>query len=113
MDSSELKSSLNDLKSRIDEIRDGTFNVPEKERRLKEIGVDVSIRVIEWDSFINQFIKTGDFDVVVLGGCFYCFERFLYSFPHLSFSFNDTVESFAHLIAEIRVGRGSFGLGQL
>ena len=36
MDSSELKSSLNDLKSRIDEIRDGTFNVPKKERRLKE-----------------------------------------------------------------------------
>ena len=37
------------------------------QRRLKEIGVDVSIRVIEWASFINQFIKTGDFDVVVLG----------------------------------------------
>ena len=37
------------------------------QRRLKEIGVDVSIRVLEWASFINQFIKTGDFDVVVLG----------------------------------------------
>ncbi len=37
------------------------------QRRLKEIGVAVSIRVIEWASFINQFIKTGDFDVVVLG----------------------------------------------
>lgn len=37
------------------------------QRRLKEIGIDVSIRVIEWASFINQFIKTGEFDVVLLG----------------------------------------------
>ena len=37
------------------------------QRRLQEIGVKVSIRVIEWASFVNRFIKTGDFDVVVLG----------------------------------------------
>ena len=37
------------------------------QRRLQEIGVEVSIRVIEWASFVNRFIKTGDFDVVVLG----------------------------------------------
>ena len=37
------------------------------QRRLKEIGIDVSIRVIEWASFINRFIKTGDFNAVVLG----------------------------------------------
>ncbi len=37
------------------------------QRRLKEIGIDVSIRVIEWASFINRFIKTGEFGVVVLG----------------------------------------------
>lgn len=37
------------------------------QRRLKEIGVDVSIRVLEWASFINQYIKTGDFESVVLG----------------------------------------------
>jgi peptide/nickel transport system substrate-binding protein len=37
------------------------------QKRLQEIGVDVSIRVIEWASFVNRFIKTGDFDVVVLG----------------------------------------------
>ena len=37
------------------------------QRRLQEIGVAVSIRVIEWASFVNRFIKTGDFDVVVLG----------------------------------------------
>ena len=37
------------------------------QRRLKEIGIDVQIRSIEWASFISRFIKTGDFDVVVLG----------------------------------------------
>ncbi len=37
------------------------------QRRLKEIGIDVSIRSIEWASFISRFIKTGDFDVVILG----------------------------------------------
>ena len=37
------------------------------QRRLKAIGIDVKIRAIEWASFISRFIKTGDFDVVVLG----------------------------------------------
>ncbi|GAB7562893.1 peptide-binding protein [Methylobacillus methanolivorans] len=37
------------------------------QRRLKEIGIDVRIRVLEWASFIGRFIKTGDFDVVLLG----------------------------------------------
>ena len=37
------------------------------QRRLKDVGIDVQIRAIEWASFISRFIKTGDFDVVVLG----------------------------------------------
>lgn len=37
------------------------------QRRLKEVGIAVNIRAIEWASFISRFIKTGDFDVVVLG----------------------------------------------
>ena len=37
------------------------------QRRLKEIGIDVKIRVLEWASFINRFIKTRDFKAVVLG----------------------------------------------
>ncbi|ADQ84686.1 extracellular solute-binding protein family 5 [Methylovorus sp. MP688] len=37
------------------------------QRRLKEIGIDANIRVMEWASFIGRFIKTGDFDVVLLG----------------------------------------------
>ena len=37
------------------------------QRRLTAVGIDVKIRSIEWASFISRFIKTGDFDVVVLG----------------------------------------------
>jgi len=37
------------------------------QRRLQDIGIDVSIRVIEWASFVNRFIKTGEFETVVLG----------------------------------------------
>ena len=37
------------------------------QRRLKAVGIDVKIRSIEWAIFISRFIKTGDFDVVVLG----------------------------------------------
>ena len=37
------------------------------QRRLQEIGIDVKIRVLEWASFIGRFIKTGDFDAVLLG----------------------------------------------
>lgn len=37
------------------------------QRRLKEVGIDIRIRTIEWASFITRFIKTGDFDAVVLG----------------------------------------------
>ncbi|MDB4158515.1 peptide chain release factor 2 [Gammaproteobacteria bacterium] len=57
MDSSELKSSLNDLKSRIDEIRDGTFNVPEKERRLKEIEIDLGKEEVWSDLELSQKIS--------------------------------------------------------
>lgn len=37
------------------------------QRRLQEIGIDARIRVLEWASFIGRFIKTGEFDAVVLG----------------------------------------------
>lgn len=37
------------------------------QRRLKEVGMDVHVRTIEWASFISRFIKTGDFEAVVLG----------------------------------------------
>ncbi len=37
------------------------------QRRLKEVGIEVKIRAIEWASFISRFINTGDFDVVILG----------------------------------------------
>jgi peptide/nickel transport system substrate-binding protein len=37
------------------------------QRRLKEIGIDVKIRVVEWATLITRFIKTGDFNVILLG----------------------------------------------
>lgn len=37
------------------------------QRRLRDVGINVNIRAIEWASFISRFIKTGDFDAVVLG----------------------------------------------
>ena len=41
MDSGELKSGLNDLKLRLDEIREGVFDVSSKENRLKQIEEDL------------------------------------------------------------------------
>jgi peptide/nickel transport system substrate-binding protein len=35
--------------------------------RLKKIGIDVRIRVIEWASFLSQFIDKGNFEAVLLG----------------------------------------------
>lgn len=37
------------------------------QRRLKKIGIDVKIRVIEWASFLSQFIDKGNFEAVILG----------------------------------------------
>jgi peptide/nickel transport system substrate-binding protein len=37
------------------------------QRRLRRIGVDVKIRVMEWASFLTNFIDKGRFEVVLLG----------------------------------------------
>ncbi|HKZ17787.1 MAG TPA: peptide-binding protein [Geobacteraceae bacterium] len=37
------------------------------QQRLRHVGIDVKIRVIEWASFLNQFIDKGDFEAVILG----------------------------------------------
>ena len=37
------------------------------QKRLKEVGISVNIRVIEWASFINEFIDKKRFDAVILG----------------------------------------------
>lgn len=37
------------------------------QHRLKAIGIEVKIRVIEWASFLTQFIDKGNFDAVMLG----------------------------------------------
>lgn len=48
----------NDLRAKTAEIL---------QRRLKEVGVDVQIRVIEWATFLKEFIFPGNFDVTILG----------------------------------------------
>jgi len=48
----------NDLRSKTGEI---------VQRRLKEIGIDVKLRIIEWASFLNEFVFPGDFDALILG----------------------------------------------
>jgi peptide/nickel transport system substrate-binding protein len=37
------------------------------QHRLKAIGIDVKIRVIEWASFLTHFIDKGNFEAVMLG----------------------------------------------
>ncbi len=37
------------------------------QRRLREIGIDVKLRVVEWASFLKEFINPGNFDATILG----------------------------------------------
>lgn len=37
------------------------------QRQLKEVGIDVKIRVLEWAAFINDFINKRRFETVILG----------------------------------------------
>ncbi len=37
------------------------------QRRLRAVGVDITIRLVEWATFISQFINKQDFDAVILG----------------------------------------------
>ncbi len=37
------------------------------QRRLREIGVDVNLRVVEWASFLKEFVNPGNFDAIILG----------------------------------------------
>jgi peptide/nickel transport system substrate-binding protein len=37
------------------------------QRRLSEIGIDVRLRVIEWASFLKEFVNPGNFDALIMG----------------------------------------------
>ncbi|MDH3997518.1 MAG: peptide-binding protein [Desulfuromonadales bacterium] len=37
------------------------------QRRLKEVGIAVDIRVVEWATFLKEFINAGNFDATILG----------------------------------------------
>jgi len=48
----------NDLRSKTGEII---------QRRFKDIGVEVKLRIIEWATFLKEFINPGNFDATILG----------------------------------------------
>lgn len=48
----------NDLRSKAGEII---------QRRFRDIGVDVQLRIIEWATFLKEFINPGNFDATLLG----------------------------------------------
>ena len=48
----------NDLRAKTGEII---------QRRFKKIGVDVQLRIIEWATFLKEFINPGNFDATILG----------------------------------------------
>ncbi len=37
------------------------------QRRFKDIGIDVQLRVIEWASFLKEFVNPGNFDAIIMG----------------------------------------------
>lgn len=37
------------------------------QRRFREVGIDVRLRVIEWATFLKEFINPGNFDATILG----------------------------------------------
>jgi len=48
----------NDLRAKSGEII---------QRRFREIGIDVQLRIIEWATFLKEFINPGNFDATILG----------------------------------------------
>lgn len=48
----------NDLRAKTGEII---------QRRFKDVGIDVQLRVIEWATFLKEFINPGNFDATILG----------------------------------------------
>lgn len=37
------------------------------QQRLRQIGIDVKIRIVEWATFLKEFVDKGNFEVVMLG----------------------------------------------
>jgi peptide/nickel transport system substrate-binding protein len=53
-----LTNQGNDIRVRTGEII---------QRRLREIGIRVKIRTMEWAAFLNEFIEKGNYEAVILG----------------------------------------------
>jgi peptide/nickel transport system substrate-binding protein len=37
------------------------------QRRFREVGIEVKLRVIEWASFLKEFLNPGNFDAIIMG----------------------------------------------
>ena len=48
----------NDLRAKTAEIL---------QQRLKTVGITIKIRIIEWATFLKEFVHTGNFDALILG----------------------------------------------
>ncbi len=57
MDVTELKAGLNDLKTRLEDIKEGVFEISKKESRLKEIEADLSKEEVWSDLELSQLIS--------------------------------------------------------
>jgi len=60
-----MKFSFTIITNQGNEQRKMTIEI--MQRRLKEVGIDVKIKIIEWSVFVSEFINKRRFDAVLLG----------------------------------------------
>ncbi|MCU0576223.1 MAG: peptide-binding protein [Desulfobacterota bacterium] len=56
---------LNIITNQGNALREKTAQIIQQ--RLKAVGIDVKIRIIEWTVFLKQYVDKGNFDAVILG----------------------------------------------
>lgn len=56
---------LNIITNQGNPLREKTAQIIQQ--RLKAVGIDVKIRIIEWTVFLKQYVDKGNFDAVILG----------------------------------------------
>lgn len=57
--------TLNIITNQGNPLREKTAQIIQQ--RLKAVGIDVKIRIIEWTVFLKQYVDKGNFDAVILG----------------------------------------------
>jgi len=56
---------LNVITNQGNPLREKTAQIIQQ--RLKAVGIEVKIRIIEWTVFLKQYVDKGNFDAVILG----------------------------------------------